>query len=145
MKKYLAASADANVTVCVQVIVHAVLPEPVVVVLAADPVQEFDVVPTAAALARLVLQLLMSVATAANTLMVCPAVGADLEVMVVPVWLPILASVLTKLAQFVAVTIPLTLTVLRALCPQPLSVEPVLQMLLMFGLPVLTKPLKSDA
>jgi hypothetical protein len=87
----------------------------------------------------------MSVATAANTLIVCPAVGADREVIVVPVWLPILASVLTKLAQFVAVTVPPTLTVLRAVCPQPLSVDPVLQILLIFGDPVLTNPLKSVA
>jgi hypothetical protein len=87
----------------------------------------------------------MSVATAANTLIVCPAVGADREVIVVPVWLPILASVLTKLAQFVAVTVPPILTVLRAVCPQPLSVDPVLQILLIFGDPVLTNPLKSVA
>jgi hypothetical protein len=101
--------------------------------------------PTAAALARLVLQLEMSVATAANTLMVCPAVGADLLVIVVAVWLPILARVLTKLAQFVAVTVPPTLTVLSAVCPHPLSVDPAPQMLLMFGEPVLTNPLKSVA
>lgn len=65
--------------------VHALVPDPVPDVLAAAPVQVVLVLPTAAALARLVKQLVISVFTADSTLMVCPAVGADLAVRAVPV------------------------------------------------------------
>lgn len=125
--------------------VHADCPDPVAVVFDVVPVNVPYSVPDAAANPRLVLILVMSVETLDKTCIKVPVVGADLEVIAVPVWLPILDSVLTKLAQFVAATVPPALTVPNAVCPQPLSVLPVLQMLLILGLPVLTNPLKSAA
>ena len=57
-----------------------------------------------------------------------------------------LEMVLTRLAQFVAVTVPSALTVLNPVCPQPLSPDPVLQMSLTLAPDVvLAKPLKSVA
>jgi hypothetical protein len=61
--------------------------------------------------------LVKSVLTAANTLMVAPVVGAVLAVIEVFVCVPMLAVLLTKLAQFVAETVPPVLTVASAVCP----------------------------
>ena len=80
--------------------------------------------------------------TAANTAIVVPAVGAVLAVIVVPVWLPILERVLTKLAHCVAVTVPAAATVPMAVWPQPELVAPVLHVALTFApAVVLTNPL----
>ena len=65
-------------------------------VLATLPVQVLLVVPDAAALPRLVVQLVISVATLARIDMVLPATGAVRAVRVVLVWLPMLLSVLTR-------------------------------------------------
>jgi hypothetical protein len=73
--------------------------------------------------------LVRSVLSAAKILMVLPATGATLEVIRVPVWLPMLEMVLTKLAHCVAVTVAPALTVDRAVCPQPNEAEPVLHTL----------------
>jgi hypothetical protein len=48
-----------------------------------------------------------------------PVTGAVLAVMVVLVWLPVVERVLTKVAQLVAVTTPLELTVEIEVCPHP--------------------------
>ena len=69
-QKYLAWSADGNVTVCVHVMVQALLPVPVVVVLAELPVHVNTRAACDGALPRLVLMFVMSVATAASTLIV---------------------------------------------------------------------------
>ena len=90
----------------------------------------------------LVVTLVRSVLSAAKMLMVVPAVGAVREVSVVLVCDPMLAKVLTRLAHCVAVTVPAADTVLNAVCPQPLSPDPVLQTSLTLALAVvLTKPL----
>jgi hypothetical protein len=145
-QKYLAASALAKVTVCVNVIVQADWNDPVLPVLLVVPVNTPYSVPEAAAKPRLVLMLLMSVATALSTLIVVPVVGAVLAVIEVAVWLPIELKRLTRVAHWVAVTRSAgpglgPATVAIAVCPHPLSPDPVLQMLLMFGDPVLTNPL----
>ena len=59
----------------------------------------------------------MSALTFANTLMVRPVVGADLEVIVVGWWAAILVMVFTRVAHCVAVTVPAAATVLTAVCP----------------------------
>jgi hypothetical protein len=57
-----------------------------------------------------------------------------------------LETVLTRLAQFVAVTIPSALTVLSAVCPQPLSPDPVFQMSMTLApAVVLAKPVYTVA
>ena len=99
LKKYLSASALAKVTVCVNVMVQAACPEPVAVVLLVVPENVPTSVPDAAALPRFVVMLVRSVLSAAKILMVLPATGGVLEVMAVPVWLPMLEMVLTKLAH----------------------------------------------
>ena len=63
--------------------VQLLTPLPVAVVLATLPVQVLLVVPDAAALPRLVVQLVMSVATLARIDMVLPATGAVRDVSVV--------------------------------------------------------------
>jgi len=63
--------------------VQALVPVPVLVVFAIEPVQELLCVPTDAALPRLVVTELISVATLAKMLIMVPAVGADLVVIVV--------------------------------------------------------------
>jgi hypothetical protein len=85
LKKYLKASALANVTVCVNVMVQAACPEPVAVVLLVVPENVPTSVPDAAALPRLLVILVRSVLSAAKILMVLPATGAVLAVIVVPV------------------------------------------------------------
>ena len=99
LKKYLVASALANVTVCVNVIVQADCPDPVALVLLVVPENVPYSVPDAAALPRLVVMLVRSVFNAARMSMVCPAVGADLLVIAVPVWLPRLDMLLTRPAH----------------------------------------------
>jgi hypothetical protein len=47
----------------------------------------------------------------AKIAMIFPVTGAVLDVRVVPVWVPDVAKLLTKVAQFVAVTTPLADTV----------------------------------
>ena len=84
-QKYLAWSALGNVTVCVNVIVQVVCPEPVAVVLAVVPLAYPTSAPELAALPRLVVQLVMSVLTAGKMLIKVPVVGAVRDVMVVDV------------------------------------------------------------
>ena len=83
LKKYLAAAALANVTVLVNVIVNA--PAAGAVVFELVPVQPVYCVPTATALFLLAVMLVKSVFNAANTAIKVPVVGADLDVIVVPV------------------------------------------------------------
>ena len=82
----------------------------------------------AAAFPRLVVTVVMSAATADNTVIVLPATGAVLEVNVELVWLPAEARLLTKVAHWVAVTVPPAATAVNDVCPQPLSPDPVAQM-----------------
>jgi hypothetical protein len=98
-QKYLAWSALGKVTVCVKVIVQAEAPDPVPEVLAVLPDHVLLVVPTLAALPRLVVTLVKSVLTADKTLMTVPTVGAVLAVKEVFVWAPALVIVFTKLAH----------------------------------------------
>lgn len=70
---------------CVNVIVQAVLPVPVVVVLEVLPVNVLLVVPDDTALPRMVLMLVISVLILASTWIKLPVTGAVLEVIVVPV------------------------------------------------------------
>jgi hypothetical protein len=79
-QKYLAWSADGNVTVCVNVIVQADCPEPVALVLLVVPENVPYSVPDAAALPRLVVTLVISADSAAKILIVSPTVGAVLDV-----------------------------------------------------------------
>ena len=120
-------------------------PDPVSVVLLVVPVKVPYSVPTAEVVLLLVWQLVMSVLTLANIDTILPAVGADLDVSVVPVWPPIAVKVLTKLDQFVAVTVPAGDTVLIAVCPHPNPADPVPHWPLILALLVLTNPLKSVA
>jgi hypothetical protein len=69
----------------------------------------------------------MSALNAAKILIVLPAVGADLAVSAVEVWLPDDAKLLTSAAHCVAVTVPATEAEVNAPCPQPLSPDPVAQ------------------
>jgi hypothetical protein len=110
----------------VNVIVQAACPEPVAVVLLVVPENTPYSVPEAAALPRLVVTLVISVLTLAKIPIMFPVTGAVLDVMVVPVWVPEVAKLLTIVAQFVAVTIPLVDTVAMSVCPQPASPAPVL-------------------
>jgi len=59
--------------------------------------------------------------------MVLPVTGAVLDVILTPVWLLDVAKLLTKLAQLVAVTTPLVLTLLNVVWPQPKLPEPAAQ------------------
>ena len=70
---------------CVNVIVHAACPDPVAVVLLVVPENVPYCVPELAALPRLTVTLVMSVATLAKILISVPVVGADLDVIVVAV------------------------------------------------------------
>jgi hypothetical protein len=81
LKKYLAAAALAQVTVLVNVI-DQVAPD-VEAVLELVPDQPVNCEPTATALLRLVVTLVISVLTAASMEIKLPAVGADLAVSVV--------------------------------------------------------------
>jgi hypothetical protein len=63
-------------------------------------------------------------------LITVPVVGADLDVKAVLVWAPEVARLLTKVAQLVAVTVPLAATAAIDVCPQPESPDPVLQIAL---------------
>jgi hypothetical protein len=99
-------------------------------VLAVVPLAYPTSAPELAALPRLVVQLVISVDTLAKILTKVPVVGADLDVMVVEVWAPDVERLFTSVAQLVAVTIPLVLTAEIAVCPQPESPDPVLQIVL---------------
>ena len=112
---------------CVNVMVQALVPVPVVVVLEVVPEKVVDIVPEPAALPLLVVILVKSVLRLAKIEIVSPAVGAVLEVNVVAVWLPDEERLLTNPAHCVAVTVPPVDTVLSAVCPHPLSVAPVPQ------------------
>ena len=83
-QKNLASAADPKVTVWVNVMVQAAVPEPVAVVFEVVPVKVPMVVPDAAALPREPVSVLMSVATALSMVMVLPATGAVRAVMLVP-------------------------------------------------------------
>lgn len=76
LKKLRNAVLLAKVTVCVNVMVQAVVPDPVVVVLLVVPVNIPYSVPCAAALGALFRQLVISVATLAKMVIVLPATGA---------------------------------------------------------------------
>ena len=140
-QKYLVASALAKVTVCVNVIVQALCPEPVAEVFDVVPENTPYSVPDAAALPRFRVMVLMSVATLAKIAMTLPVTGCVRLVRVESVCEPALARFPTKAAHDVAVTVPPMLTVLRAVCPQPESPVPVLQTLLMLLALALAKPL----
>ena len=129
-QKYLAWSALGKVTVCVNVMVQADCPDPVAVVLLVVPEKVPNCVPELAALPRLVVQLVISVLTAGKMLITVPVVGADLDVKAVLVWAPEVARLLTKVAQLVAVTVPLAATAAIDVCPHPESPDPVLQIAL---------------
>jgi hypothetical protein len=141
LKKYLAWSALGNVTVCVKVIVHALCPDPVAVVFEVVPENVPIVVPDAAALPRFCVMVLMSVATLAKIAMVLPATGCVLDVKVDPVCDPAADRLATKAAQLVAVTVPPTLTVDKAVWPHPLSPLPVDQTTLILLALALANPL----
>ena len=98
-------------------------------------------VPEAAALPRLRVIVLISVATLFKIVIVLPATGCVRDVKVELVCDPAVAKLATKAAQLVAVTVPPVLTVLRAVCPQPESPVPVLQTLLILLALALAKPL----
>jgi len=87
LKKYLAASALAQVMVCVNVIVQAVSPLPVWLVLAVVPENVVVCAPLAEALPRALVMAVTSVAKFAKIAMVLPVVGFERLVMVVPWWL----------------------------------------------------------
>jgi hypothetical protein len=140
-QKYLAASALANVTVCVNVMVQADVPDPVAEVLLVVPENTPYSVPEAAAFPRLLVMVLMSVDTLAKIEMVLPATGCVLDVKVELVCDPAVDRLDTKVAHCVAVTVPPADTVEMFVCPHPLSPVPVPQTLLMLLAPVLTKPL----
>ena len=80
----LASAADPKVTVWVNVMVQAAVPEPVAVVFEVVPVKVPMVVPDAAALPREPVSVSMSVATALSMVMVLPATGAVRAVIEVP-------------------------------------------------------------
>jgi hypothetical protein len=140
-QKYLAALALAKVTVCVNVMVQAACPEPVAVVFDVVPENTPYSVPEAAALPRLRVMVLMSVATLAKMAITFPVTGCVRLVRVELVCCPAVARLATKAAHDVAVTVPPVLTVLRAVCPQPLSPEPVDQTALILLALALAKPL----
>jgi len=113
--------------VCVNVMVQAFCPEPVPVVFEVVPENTPYSVPDATALPRLVVTLVISVLNADKIPIVVPAVGADLAVIAVLVWVPDVARLLTNCAHCVAVTVPAVAAEVNAVCPQPLSPEPVAQ------------------
>jgi hypothetical protein len=82
LKKYLAALADAKVTVLTNEILQAPAPRPPVKLLV--PVYAVNCVPLATALPRLLKQLVMSVFNADNIDTVLPVTGAVLAVIAVP-------------------------------------------------------------
>ena len=141
LKKYRKASALAKVTVCVNVMVQAAWPEPVAEVFDVVPENTPYSVPEAAALPRLRVMVLMSVATLAKIAMTLPVTGCVRLVRVELVCCPAVAKLATKAAHDVAVTVPPMLTVLRAVCPQPLSPLPVLQTALILLALALANPL----
>jgi hypothetical protein len=108
--------------------VQAAPPEPVAAVLAMLPVQVLLIVPEAAALPRFVVTLDMSVLNADKIPTTFPVTGAVLAVMAVLVWVPDVAKLLTRLAHCVAETVPPVEAAVKAVCPQPLSPDPVAQM-----------------
>ena len=114
LKKYLAWSALGNVMVLVNVMVQASCPEPVSLVLEVVPEKVPIVVPEAAALPRLLVMVLMSVATLAKIAMTFPATGCVRLVKVELVCCPAVAKLATKVAHCVAVTVPPALTLLMA-------------------------------
>ena len=83
-QKYLASAADPKVTVWVNVMVHAAVPDPVAVVFDVVPEKVPMVVPDAAAFPREPVSVLISVATALSMVIVLPATGAVRAVMAVP-------------------------------------------------------------
>ncbi len=87
-------------------------------------------VPEAMALPRLVVTEVMSVLTLAKIEIVFPVTGAVLDVRLVLVWVPVVARLLTKVAQLVAVTVAAADTVAMSVCPHPASPDPVLHTLL---------------
>lgn len=113
-QKYRAALADAKVTVWVKVIVQPAVPDPVAAVLDVVPEKVPTSVPDATALPRLLVMLVRSVFRAAKIVMVSPVTGADRAVIVVFVWLPMAAILLTSPAHWAAVTVPAALTVDKA-------------------------------
>jgi hypothetical protein len=94
--------------------VQALCPDPVSVVFDVVPENVPIVVPEAAALPRLRVMVLMSVATLAKIAMVLPVTGCVRDVKELLVCDPAVAKLATKAAQLVAVTVPPMLTVLRA-------------------------------
>ena len=82
LKNYLAASADAKVTVLTNEMLLAPAPRPPVKLLV--PVQPVNCVPLATALPRLLKQLVTSVFNADNIDTVLPVTGAVLAVIAVP-------------------------------------------------------------
>ena len=106
--------ADAKVKVCVNVMVQAAVPDPVVPVFDVVPENVPTSVPEATALPLFVVMLVRSVFSAARMVIVSPVTGAERAVIEVPVWLPMAAILFTRLAQFVAVTVAAALTVLNA-------------------------------
>lgn len=141
LKKYLKALALAKVTVCVKVIVQAAVPDPVAVVFDVVPENTPYSVPLAAALPRLLVTVLISVATLAKIEIVFPATGCVLDVSVELVCCPEVDKLATKVAHCVAVTVPPADTVEMAVCPQPLSPDPVDQTALMLLALAFTNPL----
>ena len=84
LKKYRAAAADAKVTVCVNVIVHDDVLDPVAAVLEVVPEKVPIAVPDAAALPLLLVRLVKSVFTLLRIVIKLPVTGAVLEVIDVP-------------------------------------------------------------
>ena len=121
LKKYLSWAALGNVTVCVNVMVQAAVPEPVAEVLLVVPVNVPYSVPDAAAFPRAVVKVLISVATLAKIAIVLPVTGAVLLVIVAPVCDPMVVRLLTIEAHCVAVTVPAAATLAMFDCPQPRS------------------------
>jgi hypothetical protein len=122
--------------------VQAEVPDPVALVLAVLPLQVELVVPELIVFPLLVVTLVKSVLIAASTLINVPAVGAVLAVNEVPVRVPEVLRLLTKLAHCVAVTVLPADVVATADWPHPLSPLPVLQKSLRLApAVVLTNPL----
>ena len=114
-------------------IVQDAVPEPVAEVLDVVPENVPTSVPDATALPRLFVMLVRSVLRSAKIWMRLPATGAERDVMVVLVWLPMEAMLLTNPAHCVAVTVPAAETVARADSPYPLSPDPVDQISFTFA------------
>jgi hypothetical protein len=84
-QKYLAWAALGKVTVCVNVIVQAVVPEPVPEVFDVVPVNAVIALPEAAALPREVVKLVKSVFRLLRIVIVSVTTGATLDVIATPV------------------------------------------------------------